>query len=51
MNWQQRCGGAIEAATAAGLETEELILPAENFGDAAAISAAVQAKPSAEPQH
>ena len=44
VNWQQRCGGAIEAASAAGLETEELILPAENFGDAAAISAAVQAK-------
>jgi simple sugar transport system substrate-binding protein len=49
VNWQQRCGGAIEAATAAGLETEELILPAENFGDAAAISAAVQAKLAQNP--
>jgi simple sugar transport system substrate-binding protein len=49
VNWQQRCGGAIEAATAAGLETEELILPAENFGDAAAISAAVQASLAKNP--
>jgi simple sugar transport system substrate-binding protein len=49
VNWQQRCGGAIEAANAAGLETEELILPAENFGDAAAISAALQAKLAQNP--
>ncbi|MEZ4632663.1 MAG: substrate-binding domain-containing protein [Deinococcales bacterium] len=49
VNWQQRCGGAIEAATAAGIETEELILPAENFGDAAAISAAVQASIAKNP--
>ncbi len=49
VNWQQRCGGAIEAAKAGGMETEELILPAENFGDAAAISAAVQAKLAQNP--
>ena len=49
VNWQQRCGGAIEAAEAAGIETEELILPAENFGNAAAISAAVQASLAANP--
>ncbi len=49
VNWQQRCGGAIEAAKAAGIETEELILPAENFGDAAAISAALQAKIAQNP--
>lgn len=49
VNWMQRCGGAIEAAGDAGLETEELILPAENFGDAAAISAAVQSKLAENP--
>ena len=49
VNWQQRCGGAIDAATEAGIETEELILPAENFGDAAAIAAAVQASLARNP--
>jgi simple sugar transport system substrate-binding protein len=49
VNWQQRCGGAIEAAKTAGIETEELILPAESFGDAAAISAAVTASIAKNP--
>ncbi|MFN8492920.1 MAG: substrate-binding domain-containing protein [Caldilineaceae bacterium] len=49
VNWQQRCGGAIEAAKAGGMKAEELTLPAENFGNAAAISAAVQAKLTADP--
>ena len=49
VNWQQRCGGLIEGATANGANAEELILPPENFGDAAAISAAVQAALAADP--
>ncbi|MCB0126776.1 MAG: substrate-binding domain-containing protein, partial [Caldilineaceae bacterium] len=49
VNWQQRCGGLIEGATANGAQADEIILPAENFGDAAAISAAVQAALAADP--
>lgn len=49
VNWQQRCGGLVDGATANGANAEELILPAENFGDAAAISAAVQAALAADP--
>ena len=49
VNWQQRCGGLIEGATANGAQADELILPAESFGDAAAISAAVQAALAEDP--
>jgi len=49
VNWQQRCGGLIEGATANGAQADEIILPAESFGDAAAISAAVQAALAKDP--
>jgi simple sugar transport system substrate-binding protein len=44
VNWQQRCGGLIEGATKKGGKAEEIKLPPETFGDAAAITAAVQAE-------
>lgn len=49
VNHQQRCSGAIDGMVAAGGKGEELILPAETFGDAAAVSAAVQAKIAEDP--
>jgi simple sugar transport system substrate-binding protein len=49
VNHQQRCGGTIDAMTEAGNQGEELILPPETFGDAAAISAAVTAKLTDDP--
>jgi len=49
VNWQQRCGGLIEGATANGAQADEIIMPAETFGDAAAISAAVQAALAKDP--
>jgi simple sugar transport system substrate-binding protein len=49
VNHQQRCKGTIDGMTSAGGQGEELILPAETFGDAAAISAAVQAKLTQDP--
>lgn len=49
VNWQQRCGGLIDGATEAGIQADEIILPAESFGDAAAISAAVQAELAKDP--
>ena len=49
VNHQQRCAGAIEGVTAGGGEGEELILPPETFGDAAAIGAAVTAALSDDP--
>ncbi|MBN1317606.1 MAG: substrate-binding domain-containing protein, partial [Anaerolineales bacterium] len=49
VNHQQRCSGAIDGMVAGGGQGEELILPAETFGDAAAISAAVQAKLTEDP--
>jgi len=49
VNHQQRCSGAIDGITKGGGKGEQLILPAETFGDAAAISAAVQAKLTEDP--
>lgn len=49
VNWQQRCGGLIEGATGKGAEAAEIKLPPESFGDAAAITAAVQAELAKDP--
>lgn len=49
VNWQQRCGGLIEGAKQAGGTGDEIILPAEDFGNASAISAAVQAALAKDP--
>lgn len=49
VNWQQRCGGLIDGATEAGGSGDEIVLPAEAFGDAAQISAAVQAALAEDP--
>ena len=49
VNWQQRCGGLIEGATGQGADAEEIKLPPESFGDAAAITAAVQAELAKDP--
>lgn len=49
VNWQQRCGGLVEGATAAGAKADQIKLPPETFGDAAAISAAVQAELAKDP--
>ncbi len=49
VNWQQRCGGLIEGATKGGAKASEIKLPPENFGNAAAISAAVQAELAKDP--
>jgi len=43
VNHEARCNGTKQGIEAAGGKSEQLILPAENFGDAAAISSAVQA--------
>jgi simple sugar transport system substrate-binding protein len=43
VNHEQRCQGTKAGIEAAGGKSEQLILPAENFGDAAAVSNAVQA--------
>ena len=44
VNWQQRCGGLVDGAKGAGIQADQIILPPESFGDAAAITAAVQAE-------
>jgi simple sugar transport system substrate-binding protein len=49
VNWQQRCGGLIEGATKGGAKAGEIKLPPENFGNAAAIAAAVQAELAKDP--
>jgi simple sugar transport system substrate-binding protein len=49
VNWQQRCGGLIEGAKQAGGTGDEIILPAEDFGNASAIAAAVQAALAKDP--
>lgn len=49
VNWQQRCGGLIDGAKQAGGTGDEIILPAEAFGDASAIAAAVQAALAKDP--
>ena len=49
VNWQQRCGGLVEGATAAGAKADQIKLPPETFGDAAAITAAVQAELAKDP--
>ncbi|MFM8858471.1 MAG: substrate-binding domain-containing protein [Actinomycetota bacterium] len=49
VNWQQRCGGLIEGATSQGAKAAEIKLPPETFGDAAAITAAVQAELAKDP--
>lgn len=49
INWQQRCGGLIKGATNKGAKAEEIKLPPETFGDAAAITAAVQAQLAKDP--
>jgi simple sugar transport system substrate-binding protein len=49
VNWQQRCGGLIKGATGKGAKAEEIKLPPETFGDAAAITAAVQAQLAKDP--
>lgn len=43
VNWQQRCGGLIQGAKGKGIKADQIKLPPESFGDAAAITAAVQA--------
>lgn len=49
VNWQQRCGGLVDGATGAGIQADQIILPPESFGDAAAITAAVQAELAKDP--
>jgi simple sugar transport system substrate-binding protein len=49
INWQQRCGGLVDGATDAGIQADQIILPPESFGDAAAITAAVQAELAKDP--
>jgi simple sugar transport system substrate-binding protein len=49
INWQQRCGGLVDGATGAGIQADQIILPPETFGDAAAITAAVQAELAKDP--
>lgn len=49
VNWQQRCGGLVEGATAKGAKADQIKLPPETFGDAAAITAAVQAELAKDP--
>jgi simple sugar transport system substrate-binding protein len=49
VNWQQRCGGLVEGANNKDIEAAEIKLPPESFGDAAAISAAVQAELAKDP--
>jgi simple sugar transport system substrate-binding protein len=49
VNWQQRCGGMIDGATKAGIKADQIKLPPETFGDAAAITAAVQAALAKDP--
>jgi simple sugar transport system substrate-binding protein len=49
VNWQQRCGGLVDGATAGGIQADQIKLPPETFGDAAAITAAVQAELAKDP--
>ncbi len=49
VNWQQRCGGLVDGATAKGIKADQIKLPPETFGDAAAITAAVTAELSKDP--
>lgn len=49
VNWQQRCGGLLEGAKSKGAKAAEIKLPPETFGDAAAITAAVQAELAKDP--
>jgi len=49
INWQQRCGGLVDGATGKGIQADQIILPPESFGDAAAITAAVQAELAKDP--
>lgn len=49
VNWQQRCGGLLQGATGKGAKAVEMKLPPESFGDAAAITAAVQAELAKDP--
>ena len=49
INWQQRCGGLVDGAKGAGIQGDQIILPPESFGDAAAITAAVQAELAKDP--
>lgn len=44
VNWQQRCGGLVDGATAKGIQAIDVALPPDSFGDAAAVSAAVVAE-------
>jgi simple sugar transport system substrate-binding protein len=49
VNWQQRCGGLVDGATAKGIQADQIPLPPNAFGDAAAITAAVQAELAKDP--
>ena len=49
INWQQRCGGLVDGATGKGIKADQIILPPDAFGDAAAITAAVQAELAKDP--
>ncbi|MFM6967969.1 MAG: substrate-binding domain-containing protein [Microbacteriaceae bacterium] len=49
VNWQQRCGGLIDGATGKGIKADEIPLPPDSFGDAAAITAAIQAELAKDP--
>lgn len=49
VNWQQRCGGLVDGATAKGIQAIDVPLPPDSFGDAAAVSAAVVAEIAKDP--
>jgi simple sugar transport system substrate-binding protein len=49
VNWQQRCGGLVDGATAKGIQAIDVPLPPDSFGDAAAITAAVVAELAKDP--
>jgi simple sugar transport system substrate-binding protein len=49
VNWQQRCGGLVDGATGKGIQAGEIPLPPDAFGDAAQITAAIQAELAKDP--
>lgn len=48
VNWQQRCGGLVDGAKAAGGNGDQIIMTDEDFGNASAITSAVQAALTAD---
>jgi simple sugar transport system substrate-binding protein len=49
VNWQQRCGGLVDGATGKGIKAADIPLPPDAFGDAAQITAAIQAELAKDP--